>query len=118
MRGGTNERRFQRFCERSEDANKAMKAVFQKLRLMKADEKENPWRPGRRRRKGHEGPRERPTDPLPDRTFEKRSIPKDTSDSCDLEDPFNIMRASPAGFGRRGIVSAPDTLQGRNREEI
>jgi hypothetical protein len=100
MRGGTNERRFQRFRERSEEENKAMKAVFPTLRLRKADVKENPWRPGRRRQKGHEGARERPTDPLPDRPFEKRSILKDTSDSCDLEDPFNFTRADPTGLGQ------------------
>jgi hypothetical protein len=76
MRGGTNERRFQRFRERSEEVNKVMKAVFPKLRLKKADERENPWRPGRRRLKGHEGARERPTDPLPDHPLEKRSTSK------------------------------------------
>jgi hypothetical protein len=55
MRGGTNERRFQRFRERSEEEDKAMKAVFPKLRLRKANVKGNPWRPGRRRQEGHEG---------------------------------------------------------------
>ena len=100
MRGGTNERRFQRFRERSEGENKAMKAVIPRLRPRKADVTENPWRPGRRRQKGHEGARERPTDPLPDRLLERRSIPKDISDSGDLEDPFNSTRASPTGFGQ------------------
>jgi hypothetical protein len=45
MRGGTNERRFQRFRERSVGEAKAMKAVYPKLRRRMADVKGNPWRP-------------------------------------------------------------------------
>jgi hypothetical protein len=46
MRGGTNERRFQRFRERSEGEAKAMKAVIPMLRRRMADVTEKPWRPG------------------------------------------------------------------------
>jgi hypothetical protein len=46
MRGGTNERRFRRFNERSEGEDKAMKAVVPRLRLRTVDVMERPWRPG------------------------------------------------------------------------
>jgi hypothetical protein len=46
MRGGTNERRFQRSSERSEGEEKAKKAVVPRLRLRTVDVKGRPWRPG------------------------------------------------------------------------
>jgi hypothetical protein len=45
MRGGTDERRFQRSCERSEGEEKVMKAVTPRLRPRTADVTGNPWRP-------------------------------------------------------------------------
>ena len=114
-RGGTNERRFQRFHERSEGEVKATKAVYPRLRPEMADVKGMPWRPVPATVQGHEGGRETPNDSLPDRPLEKRSILKDASDSGDLEGLSNSTRAAHAGFGWRGIEIARETLQGRNR---
>jgi hypothetical protein len=46
MRGGTAERRFQRFNERSEGEDKVMMVAVPKLRLKKANVKGRPWMPG------------------------------------------------------------------------
>ena len=112
MRGEADERRSQRFRERSEGEDKAMMAHCSRLRPRTADVKERPWRPGPATAERSGGMWGRPNDPLPDRPREKRSTLNGISGSHGHEGPSNSMRAVPCSFGCRES-RVRHTLQGQ-----